>query len=134
MPSSVIVTDLRDRLSLAMAADAARLARRMDRARSPADWSRIAEDLTRSIDKAHARAQGKPRIAYPPPDAHLELRAHETVALAAAGGSGTLRWLIDGRPLHGTKWMPDGAGESRVAVVDEAGRSAAVTVRIVRRP
>ena len=61
-------------------------------------------------------------------------RAHETVALAAAGGNGTLRWLVDGRPLDGTTWTPDGAGEMRVAVVDDAGRSSAVTVRIVRRP
>jgi penicillin-binding protein 1C len=56
------------------------------------------------------------------------------VALAAAGGSGTLRWLIDGKPLAGSKWTPDSAGETRVAVVDDAGHSSAVTVRIVRRP
>jgi penicillin-binding protein 1C len=81
-----------------------------------------------------AQASGAPRIAYPPPDARLELAAHETVALAAAGGKGTLRWLVDGKPLDGTRWTPDGAGEMRVAVVDDAGHSSAVTVRIVRRP
>ena len=47
---------------------------------------------------------------------------------------GRLRWLVDGRPLDGTSWMPDGPGTVRVAVVDEAGRSSAVTVRIVERP
>ncbi|TMJ27511.1 MAG: penicillin-binding protein 1C [Alphaproteobacteria bacterium] len=78
-------------------------------------------------------ADGAPRIAYPPPDARLELGAHETVALAA-NGSGRLRWLVDGRPIEGTAWTPDGAGEMRLAVVDEAGHSSAVTVRIVRRP
>jgi penicillin-binding protein 1C len=88
----------------------------------------------RTLGPATAQAGGAPRIAYPPPDARLELRAHETVALAAAGGNGTLRWLIDGKPLDGTKWMPDNAGETRVAVVDDAGHSSAVTVRIVRRP
>jgi penicillin-binding protein 1C len=81
-----------------------------------------------------SQATGAPRIAYPPPDARLELRAQETVALAAAGGSGALRWLVDGKPLEGAKWTPDGAGEMRVAVVDDAGHSSAVTVRIVRRP
>jgi penicillin-binding protein 1C len=81
-----------------------------------------------------AGAEGAPRIAYPPPDARLELRVSETVALAAAGGRGTLRWLIDGKPIDGTRWTPEGAGETRVAVVDDAGRSSAVTVRIVRRP
>ena len=64
----------------------------------------------------------------------LELRAHETVVLAAAGGNGTLRWLIDGKPLAGSKWTPDGTGKIRVAVVDDAGHSRTVTVRIVRRP
>jgi penicillin-binding protein 1C len=78
-------------------------------------------------------ADGAPRIAYPPPDARLELGVRETVALAA-NGSGRLRWLVDGRPLEGTAWTPEGAGEMRLAVVDESGRSSAVTVRIVRRP
>ena len=42
--------------------------------------------------------------------------------------------LVDGRPLDGNRWTPQGTGEARVAVVDEAGHSSAVTVRIVRRP
>jgi penicillin-binding protein 1C len=88
----------------------------------------------RTLGPATARAGGAPRIAYPPPDARLELRAYETIALAAAGGSGTLRWLIDGKPLAGSKWTPSSMGETRVAVVDDAGHSSAVTVRIVRRP
>ncbi|WP_218190929.1 penicillin-binding protein 1C [Enhydrobacter aerosaccus] len=77
---------------------------------------------------------GGPRIAYPPADARLELRPHEAISLAALGGDGRLRWLIDGRPLDGTRWTPDASGQARVAVVDEAGRSSAVTVQIVRRP
>lgn len=81
-----------------------------------------------------AEMNGGPRIAYPPADARLELRAHEAVSLAALGGGGRLRWLVDGKPLDGTSWTPEAAGEARVAVVDEAGRSSAVTVRVVRRP
>ena len=76
---------------------------------------------------------GAPRIAYPPPDARIELGARETVALDALGGTGRLRWLVDGRPLDGTMWTPEGAGIVRLAVVDEAGRSSSVTVRIQRR-
>ena len=53
--------------------------------------------------------------------------------LTAKGGKGSLRWLIDGRPIDGTKWVPDGPGVVRVAVVDESGHSSAVTVRIVER-
>ncbi len=81
-----------------------------------------------------AQANGGPRIAYPAPDSRIELAAHEAVPLSAHGGSGTLHWLIDGKPLPGTKWTPDGTGDMRVAVVDDAGRSSAVSVRVVRRP
>jgi len=76
---------------------------------------------------------GALRIAYPPADARIELGDREAVPLTARGGQGSLRWLIDGRPIDGTKWMPAGPGVARVAVVDEAGRSSAVTVRIVER-
>ena len=81
-----------------------------------------------------AQASGGPRIAYPTADSRIELGPRDAVPLSANGGSGTLRWLIDGRPLDGTQWKPDGVGEARVAVVDDEGRSSAVTVRIVRRP
>jgi penicillin-binding protein 1C len=78
-------------------------------------------------------ANGGPRISYPPADARIEVAAREAVSLNALGGQGKLRWLVDGRPLDGTRWVPDGAGLVRLAVVDEAGRSSAVTVRIDRR-
>ena len=80
-----------------------------------------------------AEGQGAPRIAYPPADARIELGSREAVRLSALGGEGRLRWLVDGRPLDGTSWVPDGPGTVRVAVVDEAGHSSAVTVRIVER-
>ena len=81
-----------------------------------------------------AQVEGAPRIAYPPPDARLELRPREAVTLAANGGIGHLRWLVDGKPISGSAWTPDGTGEIRLAVVDDAGHSSAVMVRIVRRP
>ncbi len=77
--------------------------------------------------------RGGPRIAYPPADARIELAAREAVPLTAMGGEGRLRWLVDGRPLDGAKWVPDGPGQARVAVVDEAGRSTSVSVRIVEK-
>lgn len=73
------------------------------------------------------------RIAYPPADARIELAAREAVPLTARGGQGKLRWLVDGRPIDGTSWVPDGPGLARVAVVDEAGHSSAVSVRVVER-
>jgi penicillin-binding protein 1C len=77
--------------------------------------------------------RGGPRIAYPPTDARIELGAREAVPLSAMGGEGRLRWLVDGRPLDSARWVPDGPGQARLAVVDEAGRSTSVTVRIVER-
>ena len=53
--------------------------------------------------------------------------------LTAKGGQGTLRWLIDGRPLDSTQWIPTGPGVARVAVVDDAGHSSAVSVRIIEK-
>jgi len=48
--------DLAARLALVLAADAARLARRIDRARGrrapPADWARLAEDVERAVARA----------------------------------------------------------------------------------
>jgi penicillin-binding protein 1C len=76
--------------------------------------------------------EGAPRITYPPADARLELGLRESISLAALGG-GKLHWLIDGKPIEGTRWTPQGAGEARVAVVDEAGRSSAVIVHITER-
>jgi penicillin-binding protein 1C len=79
------------------------------------------------------RSESGLRIAYPAPESRIELGPQEAVPLSANGGSGTLRWLVDGRPIDGNRWLPYGTGEARVAVVDEAGHSSAVTVRIVRR-
>jgi len=105
---------------------------------APADVVRVASwrDLPPRMRTLAPLAQssGGPRIAYPAADSKIELGARESVPLSAHGGSGALHWLVDGRPLDGTQWKPDGAGEARVAVVDDQGRSSAITVRIVRRP
>jgi penicillin-binding protein 1C len=105
---------------------------------APADVLRVASwhDLPPRMRTLAPIAQtsGGPRIAYPTADSKIELGPRDSVPLAANGGSGALRWLVDGRPLDGTQWKPDGVGEARVAVVDDQGRSSAVTVRIVRRP
>jgi penicillin-binding protein 1C len=58
------------------------------------------------------------------------------VPLEAAGGSGGLRWLVDGRPLPPSEprrtlfWSPAGAGFARLTVIDATGRSAHATVRL----
>ncbi len=94
------LADLVARLPFAMAADAARLARRIDRARArrapPAEWTRIAEDLARSAAKRAGRAAGKPAFAYPPDlpvaqraaDIEAAIRAHPVVIVCGETGSG----------------------------------------------
>ncbi|WIM13432.1 penicillin-binding protein 1C [Enhydrobacter sp.] len=104
----------------------------------PDDVLRVASwhDLPPRLQRLGPTADmaGGPRIAYPPAGARLELHVHEAVSLSAHGGDGRLRWLIDGRPLDGATWTPDGSGQARIAVVDQAGRSSAVTVQVLRRP
>src|SRR5690349_6490599 len=61
---------LRARLAEAMAADAARLRRRIDdarRRRAPAaEWARLAADLERSIERRAARLAAKPSVTHAP--------------------------------------------------------------------
>ena len=91
---------LLSRLSLAMARDAARLARRIDRARvqraSEPEWTRLAADVERSIAKCAARAAAKPAISYPadlPVAQRAEeiaraIREHQVVIVCGETGSG----------------------------------------------
>jgi penicillin-binding protein 1C len=81
------------------------------------------------------RDAGGPKILYPPDGATVAWHGEE-VPLEAAGGSGGLRWLVDGRPLPPSEprrtlfWSPAGAGFARLTVIDATGRSAHATVRL----
>ncbi|MBV9835980.1 MAG: penicillin-binding protein 1C [Alphaproteobacteria bacterium] len=79
-----------------------------------------------------------PRILYPPSSVVIDLGADDAIVpLQADGGSGQLRWLIDGKPLpldrfaKDQKWRPDGPGVTQITVIDSEGRSASAQVRIV---
>lgn len=85
-----------------------------------------------------APASKPPRILYPPSAAVIDLAADDAVVpLQADGGSGQLRWLIDGKPLpldrfaRDPAWRPDGPGVTQITVIDTEGRSASARVRIV---
>jgi penicillin-binding protein 1C len=81
------------------------------------------------------RDAGGPKILYPPDGAMVAWDGAE-LPLEAAGGSGPLRWLVDGRPLppaaprRALYWQPQGAGFVRLTVIDDKGRSARATVRL----
>ncbi|QRE73644.1 penicillin-binding protein 1C [Methylobacterium aquaticum] len=79
------------------------------------------------------------RIAYPPDGARIDLGAQEGVpaglALKALGGTLPLTWLVGGLPVtesdrRQAEWQPDGAGFVRISVLDAAGASDSVLVRI----
>src|SRR5258705_3603459 len=80
----------------AMAVDAERLARRIGRAKTPAKWTGIAAELTRSAARRTVRAAAKPSIEYPPElpvsqradDIVAAIRAHPVVIVCGETGSG----------------------------------------------
>jgi penicillin-binding protein 1C len=65
--------------------------------------------------------------------------AVEAIKLAVDGGQRPYRWLVDGRLVesrpfaHDAAWRPSGDGFSTVTVVDAAGRSDEVKVRVETR-
>ncbi|TXL70461.1 penicillin-binding protein 1C [Vineibacter terrae] len=76
-----------------------------------------------------------PRILYPVANSTLEVTS-DAVPLKAEGGSGALRWLVDGKPVPDDRfrafplWHPGGAGRTRLTVIDASGRSATIEVQI----
>jgi len=75
------------------------------------------------------------RIVSPPSSATLE--AGHAIMLRAVGGERPLHFLVDGAPiastpaLRDTEWKPPGPGFFRVGVLDAAGHSAEISLRIV---
>ena len=82
------------------------------------------------------------RIAYPPDGATVDLGFADgagntaPLALKAEGGAPPFAWFVNGVPAGGvsprreSRWAPDGAGFTRLSVIDAAGREAAATVRL----
>jgi penicillin-binding protein 1C len=91
----------------------------------------------RRLDPAPATARdpGGPKILYPPDGATIAWDGAD-LPLEAAGGSGSLRWLVDGRPLPPAaprrvlSWRPAEPGFAQLTVIDARGRSARATVRL----
>jgi len=84
-------------------------------------------------------AGGGPQIAFPADHATVDLGAggrFEPLLLRANGGRLPLLWLVNGVPVASApfkrqaQYQPDGAGATRVTVIDGAGASASVEVWI----
>lgn len=81
-----------------------------------------------------------PQIVYPPEGAHVDLGARRgdgsPLMLKLQGGRAPFRWLANGKPLpdvskrRTNQWIPDGAGYSKLTVIDSMGRAASVGVYI----
>ncbi len=79
-----------------------------------------------------------PRIVFPPNGARVDLGAGgggpSPLVVKLQGGTAPFRWLANGRPLEtsarrrDTTWVPDGAGQSTLTVIDAGGRAASVSV------
>ncbi|MGH6959427.1 MAG: penicillin-binding protein 1C, partial [Dongiaceae bacterium] len=85
-------------------------------------------------------AAGGPHIAFPADHATVDLGAGdgpiEPLLLRADGGHLPLLWLVNGIPVASAPfkrqalYQPDGAGATRITVIDSAGASASVEVWI----
>lgn len=91
-----------------------------------------------ALDRA---ADTAPQILFPPRDARIAWDGASPIRLEATGGSGALRWLVNGQPLPADPrrahsrtqsfWRPDAYGFAELTVIDAAGQASSVAVRVV---
>ena len=104
----------------------------------PLPLRHLRKDLPKTVASASAPSL---KIAYPPDGARIDLGLASTddrseLMLKASGGQMPLIWLVNGRPVQQgdfrrqAHWQPDGAGFVRVTVMDAAGASDTVHVRL----
>ena len=107
-------------------------------------------ELPKSLQRFVPRSMGlapvqgstpAPEIIYPPQGARVDLGLDAQskplpLVLKLQGGKAPFRWLANGRPLdflsrrRTSSWTPDGAGFSKLTVIDAAGKAASVDVFI----
>ncbi len=94
-------------------------------------------DSTESETRPRGVAEAAPQIVFPPEGARLELASGDAFAplvLKLQGGRAPFRWLANGKALpeaerrRTSRWLPDGAGQQTLTVIDAAGRAASVRV------
>ena len=81
------------------------------------------------------------KLAFPPEGARIDLAASSIdgralLNLKVSGGAPPFTWLVDGAPVlqptrrRESAWQPDGRGFVRISVIDAAGASESVSVRL----
>ncbi|CAN7455982.1 penicillin-binding protein 1C [Bosea sp. LjRoot90] len=81
------------------------------------------------------------KLAFPPEGARIDLAASTVdgtaqLNLKVAGGVAPFTWLVDGAPViaavkrREASWQPPGKGFMRISVIDAAGASESVSVRL----
>jgi penicillin-binding protein 1C len=81
------------------------------------------------------------KLAFPPEGARIDLAASAVdgppqLNLKVSGGVAPFTWLVDGAPVTGplkrreAAWQPPGKGFVRISVIDAAGASESVSVRL----
>jgi penicillin-binding protein 1C len=81
------------------------------------------------------------KLAFPPEGARIDLAASSIdgqalLNLKVTGGAPPFTWLVDGAPVlsptrrREAAWQPDGRGFVRISVIDAAGVSESVSVRL----
>ncbi len=84
----------------------------------------------------NAQAGRQLKIAFPVDGTALPFIDGKAIPLEARGGKSPLLWIANGAavqsatPGQSVMWVPDGPGFHTLTVVDSAGRSAAVRIRI----
>jgi penicillin-binding protein 1C len=105
-----------------------------DSARLPPPLRHLRTDTPKTLK---ALAQVPLRLAFPPSGAKIDLAASApSLQLKASGGSPPFLWLVNGQPLgearssRSVEWRPDGFGFAEISVLDGAGSTETVSIRL----
>jgi len=95
-------------------------------------------ESTASETKPRGVAEAAPQIVFPPQGARVSLAdgsdGFSPLVLKLQGGRAPFRWLSNGKPWpeaerrRTARWLPDGAGQQTLTVIDAAGRATSVRV------
>jgi len=104
----------------------------------PPPLRHLRQDVPKTVS---ALANPSLKLAFPPEGARIDLAASSVdgapqLNLKVTGGVAPFTWLVDGAPVMAAvrrreaAWLPPGKGFVRISVIDAAGASESVSVRL----